>query len=149
MKLISDANLLNNDAQNALSKRKMVAEYQLKQAHLAFFIGKRINPTDNFPRVIDLGLTELSEEMTLFPDASTGSSAQPKSPPCNVYQYAPRYGYTDGNDLMLVFLTRKPNERINGSKKNYFSLKSFTAHSYRDTNHISISHTQSRMVSHD
>jgi hypothetical protein len=130
---------LDNPTQNAISKREMVAQYNLKKAHLAFFIGEKINANSEFPQVIEPRLTEFSEIMTLVSDGPTDKSNSSSLPDCGVDQYAPRYGYTDGGDLMLIFLTRKPDERKNGSRKNSFFSKFFISLSHRNTNYISIS----------
>jgi hypothetical protein len=113
-----------------LSKRKIVPEYNLKKAQLAFFIGQKVNVTDIFPTIIDSSLTILSDEMTLVPDQETAedndspesaAKASPPPPPeCGMPKYAPRYGYVEGNDEMLIFYTKKLEEKKYGSKTNIY-----------------------------
>jgi hypothetical protein len=63
-------------------------------------------------------------------DEPAAISNVPPPPECRMYKYAPRYGYTQGNDEMLIFFTRKLEEKKYGSKKNtdlhqfviYFSI---------------------------
>jgi hypothetical protein len=53
-------------------------------------------------------------------DKSTESAAKsnPSPPPdCRMYKYAPRRGYTEGNQEILIFYTKKLEEKKYGSKK--------------------------------
>ena len=102
----------------------MVAQYNLKKARLAFFLGQKFDINDRFPTMIDSHLPVFSDELILVPSETTGEdekTAQSTTlppPVCQVDKYAPHYGFGKGDDEMLVFLTRKPEENKYGSKKN-------------------------------
>ncbi|CAF4159896.1 unnamed protein product, partial [Rotaria sordida] len=109
-------NSLNNFVPELTSGKKIVHEYNLKKTQLAFTIGRKININDRFPRILDSHLTIYSDEMmedtekeTVEDTKSTESVAQSNSPPpdCRMYKYAPRSGYTTGNEEVLIFYTKK------------------------------------------
>ncbi|CAF0849512.1 unnamed protein product [Rotaria sordida] len=109
-------NSLNNFVPELTSGTKIVHEYNLKKTQLAFTIGRKINIDDRFPTILDSHLTIYSDEMmedtekeTVEDTKSTESVAQSNSPPpdCRMYKYAPRSGYTTGNEEVLIFYTNK------------------------------------------
>lgn len=128
----------------------MVAQYNLKKARLAFFLGQKLNIDDRHPTMIHSSLI-FSDELFLVPDKKLVQSTEQSNlrlpPVCQVDKYAPRYGFAHGGDEMLLSLTRRPEEKKYGGTKNEFDrfIASFTF-SFRYQNSISIYSIESRMV---
>jgi hypothetical protein len=110
-------------------------------------IGKKTNINDIFPTILDTGLTVFSDEMVEDTDSTTvedNTSTEPttilNSPPppeCCVRKYAPRLGPAEGNEDVLIFCTRKLQERNYGSNKNiYFTYLLMYFLFYRGKNHV-------------
>lgn len=57
-----------------------------------------------------------SDVMVLLPDAPAKPTTT--SNHCYMRKYAPRYGYTDGGEEMIILFTTKLNEKKYGSTKN-------------------------------
>jgi len=123
--------LLNDAVPKVLSKRQIVPEYNLKIGQLAFCIGQKQNLNERFPRIINPELTIFSDEMIIVPDQGTGednistestakSNPSPPPPDCLMYKYRPRYGYTEGDEEILIFYTKKLEEKKYGSKINIY-----------------------------
>jgi len=110
-----------------LSKRQIVGEYNLKKAQLAFFIGQKHDVNDIFPTIINPSLIIFSEDMIMVSDEGTvedekstesAAKSNPSPPPeCLMRNYAPRRGYTDGDQEILIFYEKKLEEKKYGSKK--------------------------------
>ena len=92
--------------------------------------GQKLNINDKFPTIIDPYVSIISDEMTLIPDQesiednestkSTTESNSSSPPECRMYKYASRYGYTEGNDEVLIFYNKKLEEKKYGSKNNIY-----------------------------
>ena len=61
-------------------------------------------------------LADLSQQLT------THESVIPKSTVCQVYKYAPRHGYADVHNDVLIFFTDKIQENRYGGKMKIFSV---------------------------
>ncbi|CAF4364653.1 unnamed protein product [Rotaria sp. Silwood2] len=118
------SNSLNNLVSELTSGRKIVQEYNLKRTQLAFTIGTKINVNDSFPTILNPHLTIYSEEMvedaekeTVEDTKLTESVTQPILPPpeCPWYKYAPRCGYTTGEEEVLIFYKKKLEENTYGN----------------------------------
>ncbi|CAF0934854.1 unnamed protein product [Adineta steineri] len=105
-------NIIGNVVPQSTSGRKLIQEYNLKTMHLSFIIGKKQNINDKIPRFVDPKLIIFSrkfEELANRDNESNEPTAisDVSIPDCSIYKYAPRYGYTTGDDEMLLFFSRK------------------------------------------
>ncbi|CAF4203164.1 unnamed protein product, partial [Adineta steineri] len=105
-------NIIGNVVPQSTSGRKLIQEYNLKTMHLSFIIGKKDNMNDKVPRFVDPKLIIFSRKFEELENRDNESNeptaiADVSIPDCSIYKYAPRYGYTTGNDEMLLFFSRK------------------------------------------
>jgi hypothetical protein len=100
----------------------MVQEYNLKTIQLAFMIGKKMNAGDSFPTTVLPHSTVFSGEMVENDGKEKVEEKKPiqsatTPPDCRMYKYAPRHGYTEGMEEVLIFYTKKLEENKYGSNK--------------------------------
>ncbi|CAF0934836.1 unnamed protein product [Adineta steineri] len=105
-------NIIGNVVPQSTSGRKLIQEYNLKTMHLSFIIGKKDNMNDKTPRFVDPKLIIFSrkfEELANRDNESNEPTAitDVSIPDCSIYKHAPRYGYTTGDDEMLLLFSRK------------------------------------------
>lgn len=103
----------------AVTKRQIKREYNLTKGLLAFFIGEKQNPQDEFPIIIHTKTIVFSEQLDLKTEDTTNedteSSASPPTPAdCSIYKHAPLFGFTEGNTEMIVICTKNLDKRRYG-----------------------------------
>ncbi|CAF1295150.1 unnamed protein product [Adineta ricciae] len=109
---VSGANLLNTTVPGSSTARKLVSEYNLKRAQLAFVIGKKQRPDDEYPSVFDPSMIIYSEEMAEKNEKESNKSKKPTTAsnvPSNdlqIVKYAPHYGDSEGNEDMIIMLSK-------------------------------------------
>ncbi|CAF3931194.1 unnamed protein product [Rotaria sp. Silwood1] len=116
----------NEDSIPQLSSIKdTIKEFNLEKAQLAFTIGKKTIVNNNITYIVFKQTTIFSEEMienisreSDVDNVSTESIiVRPRassSSICRMYKYAPRNGFTDSYDEMLIFYTNKLKPRKYG-----------------------------------
>jgi hypothetical protein len=118
-----DSNIFNNSLPKLTCAKNITREYDLKKSQLAFTIGKKLNENDKFPTILYLDTTIFSEDMMENhkdePDAdneteSSSTKSDASSHLCRMYRYAPRKGYTDEHEEVLIFYTGKIGVRTYG-----------------------------------
>ena len=106
--------------------KETIKEFNLEISQLTFTVGKKISNngvpslilfssttvfsdrmTENVTRDVDSDIMS-RESNTLEPSTSSLDA------PCHMYQYAPRYGYQDTNETVLIFYTSKLKPKIYG-----------------------------------
>ncbi|CAF4499200.1 unnamed protein product [Rotaria sp. Silwood2] len=109
---------LDEDSSPQLSSAKdTIKEFNLEKAQLAFTIGKKTIEDNNITYIVCSQTTVFSEEMTeniresdLVNAPTESTIVRPHSlisSDCRMYKYAPRSGFTDTNDEILIFYTNK------------------------------------------
>jgi hypothetical protein len=100
------------------SPKHTIKEFDLKKSQLAFTVGKK-TLVEGIPTLIVFAYTTVfSDEMTETirrdsdsdnapTESTTVRSHSSKSSNCRMYKYAPRHGYADSNDEVLIFFTNK------------------------------------------
>ena len=115
---------MKNTSLSQLSTAKLtISEYNLDRCQLAFTVGKLVMRDGQQYWEIEPGTTAFSEEMvegaekevegeidSQSPTTNTNSTA----PICRVYKYAPKSGFANGDEDMLIFLTNKLEPRKYG-----------------------------------
>jgi hypothetical protein len=106
------------------SAKEIIRKFSLEKAQLAFTIGKKIIGNDNITYISDAHTTVFSEELieilkesesdNTTTESTTERSHTSKNLNCQMYKYAPRSGYTDGNEEILIFFTNKLNPKKYG-----------------------------------
>lgn len=108
--------------------KDVITEYNLDHTQLAFTVGRQIWQDNQI-------MIELYPQTTVFSDEMIeggskdvdGDSEVPSpnekpipSPPLwRIYKYAPRYGFDQSQEEMVIFLTNKPEpKKYGGMKKN-------------------------------
>ncbi|CAF1578296.1 unnamed protein product [Adineta ricciae] len=114
---VSGANLLNTTVPGSSTTRKLVSEYNLKRAQLAFVIGKKQRPDDEYPNVFDSSMIIYSEEMVEKNEKESNknkkSATASNVPSSNlqIVKYAPHYGDSEGNEDMIIMLSKTLSSR--------------------------------------
>jgi hypothetical protein len=127
--LILDQTSQNHSPQQFPSRAEidMMDEYNLERSHLAFTIGKKVLTNGQSSMVLYPQTTVFSAEMAedggkqSETDSETESSTDRISASScnrNIYKYAPRSGFAESNEEVLVFLRNKLEPRKFGSKSN-------------------------------
>jgi hypothetical protein len=102
-------------------------EFNLDICQLAFTIGEKTIRNGITTYIAYACTTAFSDEMSETvgreldsdnapTESTTRRSHSSKSSNCGVYKYAPRNGYTDSNDEVLIFLTNKLKPKRYGGK---------------------------------
>ena len=95
------------------SPKETNREFQLNQAQLAFTIAQKITENDRLSTNVYTNTTVYSDELVQItekePDERTTSDRQSHRPSTTrqMYKYAPRHGYTEGNEDILIFYDDK------------------------------------------
>ncbi|CAF3747753.1 unnamed protein product [Rotaria magnacalcarata] len=112
-------NCLNNESSSQLlSIKDTIKEFNLEKAQLAISIGKKATNTNDTIWIIYHRTTVFSDELIQQFDKESyvdctpsGSSSvrfnSPQESDCRVYKYAPKSGYADSNDEILIFYTNR------------------------------------------
>jgi hypothetical protein len=128
--LILDTNLQGNSLRQLASVKDTINEYNLDRSQLVFTVGRRVinNNTNQILTDPDLypTTTVFSEEMIegagketdLDNDIQSPNEKTVTSPSlCRVYKYAPKYGFEQSEEDMVIFLTSKPEPKKYGGLK--------------------------------
>lgn len=111
----------NHILQQMASAKDTINKYNLEKSQLAFSIGQKNMNTNNI--VIYPDTTVYSEEMIEGVNKEVegeNSILSPNDKPipspsdCRVYKYAPRYGFGESEEDMVIFLTSKLEPRKYG-----------------------------------
>ncbi|CAF1045541.1 unnamed protein product [Adineta ricciae] len=115
--------------------KETIKEFNLEISQLTFTVGKKVS-NDGVPSLILFSSTTIfSDRMTehvtrdVDSDIMSRESNTLESPtsalgtPCHMYQYAPRYGYQDTNETVLIFYTSKLKPKIYGDLEVKFECK--------------------------
>ncbi|CAF2120403.1 unnamed protein product [Rotaria magnacalcarata] len=112
-------NCLNNESSSQLlSIKDTIKEFNLEKAQLAISIGKKATNTNDTIWIIYHRTTVFSDELIQQFDKESyvdctpsGLSSvrfnSPQESDCRVYKYAPKSGYADSNDEILIFYTNR------------------------------------------
>ena len=129
-RLILDTNFQGNSVRQMSSAKETISEYNLDHSQLAFVVAKPMIDHNNkmienlFPETI-----VFSEEMIEGVGKEIEGDSDIQSPnerpvastspsPCRVYKYAPKYGYEQSQEDMVIFLTNKPEPKKYGGLNN-------------------------------
>ncbi|CAF1026866.1 unnamed protein product [Rotaria sordida] len=130
----------NEDSSPQLpSVKDTIKEFNLEKAQLAFTIGKKAMENNNVTFIVFNRTTVFSEEMPEnisresdlddVPSVPTIVRSHPLSPSeCRMYKYAPRSGFTDSNDEILIFYTSKLKLKKYGELQVMFEFDGSTDH---------------------
>ncbi|CAF3894940.1 unnamed protein product [Rotaria sordida] len=130
----------NEDSSPQLpSVKDTIKEFNLEKAQLAFTIGKKTMENNNVTFIVFNRTTVFSEEMAEnisresdlddVPSVPTIVRSHPLSPSeCRMYKYAPRSGFTDSNDEILIFYTSKLKLKKYGELQVMFEFDGSTDH---------------------
>ncbi len=100
-----------------------IKEFNLDRPQLAFTLGRK---TDGNLCVFYTCTTQFSDEIEITGRGSDSDRSHiPKPSICQMYKYAPRNGYTDGNDEVLMFFTNKLKQNRYGGEIKIFVLIDF------------------------
>jgi hypothetical protein len=114
--LILDRNLQDCFLPQLSASKDTINEYNLGKSQLAFTVGQRVQNNGQISINLYSDTTVYSDEMIegvgkeseAENDTQSMSGRQNTSPSiCRVYNYAPRSGFAESNDDMLIFLTTK------------------------------------------
>ncbi len=120
--MILDTNLPGHSIPQLTSVKDTIQEYNLDKSQLVFTVGRKI--IDN--NQIIPATTVFSEEMIegaakegdVDNDIQSPNERSVASPSlCRVYRYAPKYGFHESQEDMVIFLTTKPEPRKYGGLK--------------------------------
>jgi hypothetical protein len=122
-----DRHLQNKFLPQFPDSKKTIKEYSLDRSQLAFTIGKQVLINDQPSLELCSDTTIYSDEMIEGAakelEADNDSQSQNEVPrpvpsSCRVYNYAPRSGFADSIEDMLIFLTTKLESRRYGGQSN-------------------------------
>lgn len=127
--------------------KEMINTYNLGHSHLAFTVGRDLMENNELKRYFYWETTVFSEVMIegeskdIDGDHDVQSpNGKPTSPPslCRVFKYAPKYGFDQNEEDMVVMLTGKLEPKKYGGLTNEKHLSSSMHISSSNPNHISI-----------
>ena len=106
--------------------KETIKEFNLEMSQLTFTVGKKVSNNGVPSLILFSSTTIFSDRMTervtrdvdsdiMSRDSNTlEPSKSSLDAPCHMYQYAPRYGYQDTNETVLIFYTSKLKPKIYG-----------------------------------
>lgn len=115
----------NHSLRQLSSAKDTISEYNLGKSQLAFTIAKKVTMNGQTFMVTYPDTTIFSDEMIegggneSDPDNDTSSSNEPlksSASICQVYKYAPKYGFDTSIEDMVIFLTNKLEVKKYGGK---------------------------------